>query len=201
MIEKIILQDSSEVHSVWIPGRRSMASFAIWKAYGLADHAQWREGQITLGSSDAEDSPALPEFPGYMGDDMFPDWVEGELALIDASLPRFESIVKSLDEDTLAMKLLGPAYRIPENPSPNDAATCLIASRLLLAVKSRLIPPTETDLDYLVSEIEYASRIAAVLAGQSGRRVALDTARSEELCSIIPDLSDDDLILKEETDD
>jgi hypothetical protein len=201
MIEKIILQDSHEVHSVWIPGRRSMASFAIWKAYGLGSHAQWREGQITLGTAGVQDPPLLPEFPGYMDDEAFPDWVDGELALIDSSLPSTEIILKSLDEDTVAMRLSGPAYRMPDTPSPNDAATCLIASRLLLSVAPRLIPPTDITVDELVNEIGYISRIAAILAGHAGRRLAIATARSEDLCSVIPDLTDDDLILKEEADD
>jgi hypothetical protein len=202
MIEKIISQDSNEVHSVWIPDRRSMASFVVWKAFGIGRHAHWREGQITLGASSSADRAFFPEFPDYMDRASIPEWIDAVIDAIDTSLPPTTTISGSFDADSATMALEPPAYRIPQAPTVQDAATCLLAARLLLAAASELVPPTHLSMEELVEELSFASRIAALLCGDEGRRIALEAARSPDLCSIIPDtVGAEDMIIKEQADD
>jgi hypothetical protein len=201
MIEKIIIQDPSEVHSVWIPERRSMASFAVWKAFGLGHHAHWRDGQIMLGTGteDTADHVAFQEFPGYMDRAQIPEWVNAAVARIDASLPDPSAIISALDDDSATIMLDPPAYRIPNAPSASDIATCIVASRLLLAIPERLVLPVLQSADEAIAEIDYASRIAVLLGGDSGWRVALSTAADTALFAVIPDpVVNDDLIPSEQ---
>lgn len=200
MIEKIIIQDSNEVHSVWIPDRRSMASFAVWKAFGLGHHAHWRDGQIMLGAG--SEGPADPveflEFPGYMDRDSIPGWVDAAVARIDASLPDPAAIADALDEDSGTMMLDPPAYRIPHAPSANDIATCIVAARLLLAIPHKLIAPILQTEGDVIAEIDFASRVAVLLGGDEGSAIAAATAADPSLCAIIPDhAANDDLIPSE----
>ncbi len=200
MIEKIIIQDSSEVHSVWIPDRRSVASFAVWKAFGLGRHAHWRDGQIMLGTGSDEviDQAAFLEFPGYMDREAIPDWVDAAVARIDASLPSSPAIMDALDEDSATVMLDPPAFRIPHAPSSNDIATCIVAARLLLAIPQKLIAPVQQSDADLIAEMDFASRIAVLLGGDGGCGIAVSTAVDPSLCAIIPDHSlNEDLIPSE----
>lgn len=202
MIEKIIIQDSSEVHSIWIPERRSLASFIIWKAFGLGSGGQWAEGQISLGTrSSWADWPAFPEFPGYFDVESFPGWVEDHLALIDASLPPAGRILASLDPDSLTVTLDPPAFRIPLSPVPDNLAACVLASRMMLAVSDRLIAPTEVAAEQVVSELDYASKIAVLVGCDDSRLISLATARAPELCFIIPEIGNIDVIMEDRADD
>jgi hypothetical protein len=204
MIEKMIIQDSSEVHSVWIPDRRSLASFAIWKAFGLGHNAHWRDGQIVLGigSDDVADSAEFASFPGEFDRGWIPGWVDDVIDEIDASLPEAASIIAALEDDSTTLTLDPPAYRIPSTPTDNDVATCIIAARLLLAVPQRLVPPILQSMEEVIAEIDFASRIAVLLGGADGRRTALSAAADPGLCAIIPDPGiNDDLIHLEQADD
>ncbi len=200
MIEKIIIQDSNEVHSVWIPDRRSMASFAVWKAFGLGHHAHWRDGQIMLGigSEGVADHVAFQEFPGYMDRDSIPGWVDAVVARIDASLSDTAAITAALDEDSATVMVDPPAYRIPHAPSANDIATCIVAARLLLAVPQKLVAPNSQTDEALIAELDFASRIAILLGGEAGCSIASSTAADPSLCAIIPDHAvNEDLIPSE----
>lgn len=201
MIEKIIIQDSKDVQSVWIPDRRSMASFAIWKTYGLGHHAHWQNGRITLGvNADAEMS-FFYEFPGYMDKQVFPSWIDSVLHRIDEALPSTDMILNALDADTITMPIDPPAYRIPHAPCAQDIATCLLASRLLLAVRAELLPPMHLSDQEMAEELHFASKIAVLLGGETSSILALSSAGDPTLCEILPDPhSDDDLILKEDDD-
>jgi len=203
MIEKIIIQDPSEVHSIWIPERRSLASFLIWKAFGLGTGGQWADGQISLGTRrEWADWPAFPEFPGYRDDSAIPGWVDRHLALVDAALPSAADILVALDADSLTVSLDPPAYRLPLSPGAEDLATCVLACRMLLSAKDYLIGPTDVPSEDLVSDLTHASRIATMLGGDLSRQVAVETARSNELCFIFPDVTDTDAsIMKEDADD
>jgi hypothetical protein len=204
VIEKIIIQDSNEVHSVWIPDRRSMASFAVWKAFGLGHHAHWRDGQIMLGiaSGGLADHPAFLEFPGYMDKDSIPTWVDAVVARIDASLPAPSAIIDALDDDSATMMLDPPTYRIPHAPAANDIATCIVASRLLLAIPQRLVLPVLQTDEEAIAELDFASRIAILLGGSSGCEIAVSSAADPSLCAIIPDPAvNEHLILSEQDHD
>lgn len=203
MIEKIIIQDPSEVHSIWIPERRSLASFLIWKAFGLGAGGQWADGQISLGTRrEWADWPAFPEFPGYRDDFAIPEWVDGHLALVDAALPSAADILSALDADSLVVTLDPPAYRLPLSPSAEDLATCALACRMLLAARDDLIAPTDMLSGDLVSDLTHASRIATLLGSDVSRQMTVETARSNELCFIFPDIIDaDDSIMEEDADD
>lgn len=202
MIEKMIIQDSSEVHSIWIPERRSLASFIIWKVFGLGSGGQWVEGQISLGTrSDWADWPAFPEFPGYLDIEFFPSWVEDHLAALDAAMPPASRILASLDPDSLTVPLDPPAFRVPLSPVADNLAACVLASRMMLAVADRLIAPTETSADQVASELNYASKVAVLIGGDDSRLISLETARAPELCFIIPEDEGNDVIVEDRADD
>lgn len=202
MIEKIIIQDSSEVHSVWIPDRRSMASFAVWKAFGLGHHAHWCDGQIMLGAGyeGVADPVDFLEFPGYMDRDSIPGWVDAAIARIDASLPGSSVIADALDEDSATVMIDPPAYRIPHAPSANDIATCIVAARLLLAIPHKLIAPILQTDDDVIAEIDFASRIAVLVGGDAGYAIAAATAADPSLCAIIPDHAANEGLIPSEQD-
>lgn len=203
MIEKIIVQDSSEVHSVWIPERKSLASFVVWKAFGLGSHGRWADGQITLGvSAEWENWPAFPEFPGFQDETNFPDAVGLTIAHIDACLPSTHSILAALDPDSITTMPDPPAFRMPYTPYAQDAATCLLATRVLLAIRERLTVPADMTAEEFFGEIVYASKIAALLAGDEAVQIAINTMRSTDFTLVLPKVNeDDDLIIQENADD
>ncbi|NTF17478.1 hypothetical protein G6L37_03525 [Agrobacterium rubi] len=202
MIEKIINQDSNEVHSIWIPERRSLASFIVWKAYGLGSAAGWSQGQISVGSTtDWADWPSFPEFPGYMDLESIPDWVDDYLAAVDALLPPAWDIVAAMDPDSLTVMLDPPAYRVPQSPADQDMAICLLASRILLAVRNCLILPTDRSLEDQCQQLSFASKIAVLSGSEAAMRLAMDAARSPDLFFVIPEPIGADSILVERADD
>ena len=203
MIEKIIVQDSSEVHSVWIPERKSLASFVVWKAFGLGSHGRWADGQISLGvDPEWVDLAFMPEFPGYQDDDVFGDAVMEAIKRVDAALPPKGKIAAALDPDSATIMPDPPAFRIPSLPYAQDVAACLLAARMLLAVREQLVIPADMTIEELTSEIDYASKIAAWTADEVGLHFAMETASSPELCRILPRaMGSSDLILQERSDD
>lgn len=201
MIEKIIIQQAGDVHSIWIPERRSMASFLVWKAYGLGRDAHWRDGRITLGC-DAGEARYFQEFPVYMDEGTIPEWADRMVRRIDSALPDPADVLLSLDPDSTSIPSDAPAYRIPPNPNPQDVATCLLASRLLLRVQEELLLPAHQEDRRTLAQIDFASKIAILIGGEASALLALAEARGPALCEIIPeDHRDSDDIIEEDNDE
>lgn len=201
MIEKIIIQEAGDVHSIWVPERRSMASFLLWKAYGLGRDAHWFQGRITLGA-------ALGEPPYFGGlsrlhdEAAMPEWASRMAARIDDALPSPSEVLAALDPDSTSVVYSPPAFRIPASPNPQDAATCILASRLLLRVADELLLPAFQEEEQTLKQIDVASKLAIMIGGEVSALLALAEARSPALCEIIPeDPRDSDEIVEVDHDE
>jgi hypothetical protein len=201
MIEKIIIQEAGDVHSIWVPERRSMASFLLWKAYGLGRDAHWLHGRITLGAAPGE-LRYFQEFPFHMEDGIIPKWADRMVERIDVALPSAAEILLSLDPDSTSVLSDPPAFRIPASPNPQDVAACLLASRLLLKISDELLLPAYQEEELSLVQIDFASKIAIMIGGEASALLALAEARSPSLCEIIPeDPKDSDDIIEETNDE
>jgi hypothetical protein len=166
-----------------------MASFLVWKAYGLGYYAHWRDGQITLGTEveGIADPVAFLEFPGYMDHESIPGRARTTIAAIDASLPSSAVLLAALDDDSVTLMLDPPAFRLPSSPCVTDAAACILASRILMAIRDHLITPVTLSGRDLISEIDFASRLAATVGGETATDLALSASTDLELCTILPE--------------
>lgn len=201
MIEKIIIQEAGDVHSIWVPERRSMASFLLWKAYGLGRDAHWLQGRITLGAAVGE-RRYFQEFPFHMEHAFIPEWASRMVRKIDDALPSPDEILAALDPDSTSVLIDAPAYRIPAAPNVQDVSVCLLASRILLRIANDLLLPAHQEEKRTLEQIDFASKIAIIIGGEASGLLALAQARSPSLCEIIPeDAKDSDDIPEEAYDD
>ena len=197
MIDKIIIQDSSEVQSVWIPERRSLASFAIWKAFGLGSLSRWQEGQIVAGAALASDHPFYPELPHYRDFQSLPEGFEQLVQRMDMLLPDAEVLFSALDPDSATVAVPAPAFLMPEVPEPNDAATVAVAARVLHRLGMSVIAPTGMEPSDMSSALDFVSRAALFLGGPAAVESTLATLSSAELWVVTPAAPDEPILFGE----
>lgn len=157
-----------EVDHPYIPPAkfRSLLGKIVWNTFACDELSGWKHGEIIRPLPDDSDAPLLYDFPTTHQSILPGDWVISLVSAIDQALPPVELLLDCLEIDSLTIRPYAPAFRIPASPSTEASAHCLIVSRVLIACREELIPPSFMTMEHIVNCLETVSNLSVMLGGE-----------------------------------
>ncbi len=163
MISEISLDDNT----LWHPNYTSLLSEAAFLGFCSGDSTKWADGRMIFNQPDpVEDAPYFKGIANVYEDRVFLDWVEEILQLLDGLLPARDALIKSFDAFSLNVSAEPAAFRIPQTPSVDDVALCLVASRCLLNLKDDVVFPVSVSVEQGAELLQYASELCVIIGGE-----------------------------------
>lgn len=142
MISSMIDQRESDVHIPGMPKPGNQASSFFWEALSSDGVLGWRRGEIrVLQGHSPDQSASLANYSEFKTNGV-PSFFLDMLVSIDLEIPPAEEVAKMLDPHVFAISYDSPAFNIPSKAAAADLALCLVASRIAMECKARVISPT-----------------------------------------------------------
>lgn len=143
MISSMIDQEESDVHILGVPKPSNLASSIVWEALSSDGFLGWKGGRIRqLLDSAGDQSASLVTFNEFRLNGV-PSFFLDMLVSIDLEIPPAEDVVRQLDPHVLSISFDAPAFNIPGKASSEDLAICLVASRIAMECRDRVVSPTD----------------------------------------------------------
>lgn len=193
------MQEITETPSAgrtWRPGHPSIAAEAVWLAFGTGDTAGWSGGALTWPSPAHPDASFLPGGSGFS----VPDWVEALMDELDSLLPSRERMEAALGPDSLTVVPGSPGFLIPCPPDPVDAGRCLLAARILLVLRSEVLPPMFSTCEECEASLVRAAATAVMMGGRAAFVHAASMACDPGTFDRVPAVPDVEMEVEGETD-
>lgn len=151
----------------------SLASLHVRNA--LSEEMGWRSGRLIPGGRG--DAPFCPVYGEAYGEIPAPEWIIDGIRRIDGALPAPSVILAALSPIDQVLTANPAVGRMPRHPDPAAAANCLLAGRILLAIRSMLVVPVFLDHAIEIAKLNDASLLAATVGGPRVIEIAVGTAR------------------------
>lgn len=176
-----------EVEHPYIPPAkfRSRLGKIAWNTFACDELSGWKNGEIIRPIPNETDAPFLYDFPTTYQSFLPGDWVLSLITAIDHALPKIDILLDCLEIDSLTIRPYAPAFRIPNSPSAESSAHCLIVSRVLLSCREELIPPAFMTLEHLIRCLETISHLSVMLGGEEAFLQAMALIQNSETFSVL----------------
>lgn len=171
-----------EAKNLYIPPKnfRSLLSRIVWNTYASDEPSGWKDGEIVRPPAEDGDNPLLFDFPVVHYSIAPSEWIKSLTVSIDQTLPDCEILIDCLECDSLTIRPYAPAFRITGHPTPESAAHCLIASRVLCACKEDIIPPVFMSTKNILDCLNTISYLSIMLGGEEAFLHAMTLLGSSE---------------------
>lgn len=170
----MISQKTGEGKSLWRPNFSSLISESAFLAFSSGDSTIWSGGSLVFNDPDAmEDAPFFRGIARHYNDGKAVPWITRVVAALDELIPAPALLLQSFDDCAMNISSSPAAFRIPQVPSVEDVARCLVASRCLIRIGSELVFPVSVSEAQGLDQLDYASELCVIIGGERGLLTAM----------------------------
>jgi hypothetical protein len=171
---EMISQISLDGNTLWHPNYTSFLSEAAFLGFSSGGSTKWSNGRMIFNDPEAvEDAPYFKGISRYYEDQAALEWVRAVLDVVDQILPEDDVLLQAFDEFSLNVSAEPAAFRIPQIPSSDDVALCLVAARCLIRLKDDVVFPVSHSMKDAVADLRYASELCVIIGGEKSILTAM----------------------------
>jgi hypothetical protein len=163
----MINQISLDGNTLWHPNYTSILSEAAFLGFASGDSTKWADGRMIFNDPEiVEDPPYFKGISRYYEDQAALEWVRKVLQVVDQLLPSNDVLFRAFDDFSLNVSAEPAAFRIPQVPSSDDVALCLVAARCLMRLKDEVVFPVSHAPEEALADLRYASELCVIIGGE-----------------------------------